>query len=124
MRFDIIVAVDSEFGIAKNGDLPWKDTPAGREDMNWFKERTSEPGTAVIMGRKTWESIPEKFRPLKGRINVVVSSQYPDTTIRTEDDEIVVRTGSFERALNWCENAKDACDIKKCMVIGGKSIYE
>lgn len=56
------------------GGLPWK-IPA---DLAYFKEltvRTSDPAkqNAVIMGRKTWESIPQKFRPLAGRLNIVLS---------------------------------------------------
>ena len=56
------------------GTLPWK-IPA---DMAYFKEltsRTADPAkqNAVIMGRKTWESIPPKFRPLAGRLNIVLS---------------------------------------------------
>ena len=59
--------------IGKNGDLPWH-LP---EDLAHFKSTTL--GQAVVMGRITWESIPEKFRPLPGRKNVVVSRQtnYP-----------------------------------------------
>jgi len=59
--------------IGKNGDLPWH-LP---EDLAHFKRTTL--GQAVVMGRITWESIPEKFRPLPGRKNVVVSRQagYP-----------------------------------------------
>ena len=59
--------------IGKNGDLPWH-LP---EDLAHFKRTTL--GQAVVMGRITWESIPEKFRPLPGRRNVVVSRQasYP-----------------------------------------------
>ena len=61
--------------IGKNGDLPWH-LP---EDLAHFKRTTL--GQAVVMGRITWESIPEKFRPLSGRKNVVVSRQadYPAT---------------------------------------------
>ena len=59
--------------IGKNGDLPWH-LP---EDLAHFKRTTL--GQAVVMGRITWESIPEKFRPLPGRRNVVVTRQasYP-----------------------------------------------
>lgn len=55
--------------IGVNGDLPWH-LP---EDLAHFKRTTL--GQPVIMGRITWESIPEKFRPLPGRTNVVVSRQ-------------------------------------------------
>ena len=59
--------------IGRQGDLPWH-LP---EDLAHFKRTTL--GQPVVMGRVTWESIPEKFRPLPGRSNVVVSRQsnYP-----------------------------------------------
>lgn len=61
--------------IGLKGDLPWH-LP---EDLAHFKRTTL--GQPVVMGRVTWESIPEKFRPLPGRSNVVVSRQsnYPAT---------------------------------------------
>ena len=55
--------------IGKQGQLPWH-LP---EDLAHFKRTTL--GQPVVMGRVTWESLPEKFRPLPGRINVVVSRQ-------------------------------------------------
>jgi dihydrofolate reductase len=53
--------------IGRDGDLPWH-LPS---DMKHFRELTT--GGTVVMGRKTWESIPEKFRPLPGRRNIVLS---------------------------------------------------
>lgn len=78
--FALIVACDERRGIGRNGTLPW-DLPG---DLKYFSEvtqRTEDPArqNAVIMGRKTWESIPEAHRPLKNRINIVISRQedYP-----------------------------------------------
>lgn len=70
---DIVVAADSDLGIARGGRIPWR-LPG---DLAHFKRitTTAAPGrqNAVVMGRKTWESLPERFRPLPGRINVVLS---------------------------------------------------
>ena len=72
--FSIIVAIDKNKGIGNKGQLPWH-LPA---DLTHFKNITtktsgSDKKNVVIMGRKTWESLPERFRPLPGRINVVLS---------------------------------------------------
>lgn len=67
MKVALIVAMDRMRGIGKNNDLMWR-LPA---DMNFFKETTS--GQIVVMGRKNYESIPEKFRPLPNRENVVLT---------------------------------------------------
>jgi dihydrofolate reductase len=69
MPLHLIYARSRNNVIGKNGDLPWH-LP---EDLAHFKRTTL--GQAVVMGRVTWESIPEKFRPLPGRRNVVVSRQ-------------------------------------------------
>ena len=63
----MIVAATSQNGIGCKGGLPWR-LP---REMRYFADATA--GSAVVMGRKTWEGIPLKFRPLKGRVNVVVS---------------------------------------------------
>ena len=73
--FQMVVAHEtSRRGIGLNGDMPWK-LP---KDMAYFKSLTSSvkvsgKQNAVVMGRTTWESIPAKFRPLKGRMNIVIS---------------------------------------------------
>ena len=69
----IVAAVARNGCIGKDGDLPWR-IP---EDMRRYRAITM--GKVVVMGRKTWESIPTKFRPLPGRTNVVVTRQtdYP-----------------------------------------------
>lgn len=66
-----ILAHDEKWGIGKAGDLPW---PKNQDDLNWFKESTAEG--IVVMGRKTWESLPRK--PLPNRINLVISSNWID----------------------------------------------
>ena len=65
-----IVAVDSNLGIGKDNKIPWKN----KEDMNLFKTLTI--GKTVVMGRNTWDSLPDRFRPLPNRFNVILSKTY------------------------------------------------
>ena len=67
--YNVIVAIDNDNGIGKNGTMPWR-VP---EDVAWFKKITT--GHTVIMGRKTWESIPKKFRPLPDCNNIVLDEE-------------------------------------------------
>lgn len=62
-----ILACDEKWGIGKAGTLPW---PRNSADLKWFKQTTT--GKAVVMGRKTWDSLPVK--PLPNRLNFVISS--------------------------------------------------
>ena len=77
MKINLIVAAcGKSLGIGLNGELPWRLT----SEMKYFAEtttKTKDPSkiNAVIMGRKTWESIPMKFRPLKNRYNIILSRQ-------------------------------------------------
>lgn len=71
---NIIAAVDANFGIGKNNSLPWH----LKEEYQHFQRQTTltkDPNrvNALVMGRRCWESIPQKFRPLKNRINIVLS---------------------------------------------------
>jgi dihydrofolate reductase len=101
----IVAAVARNGCIGKDGGLPWH-IP---DDLRHFRDVTM--GTVVVMGRKTWESIPERFRPLAGRTNVVVTRQasYPLPTG-------VERAASLEAAL--AAHAGDAV-----VVAGGGTLY-
>ncbi len=91
--------------IGKAGGLPWH-LP---EDMAFFKRATA--GGTVVMGRKTWDSIPPKFRPLPGRTNIVVTRQ---AGWRAEG---AIRAGSLAEALALAPTERDV------WVIGGADIY-
>jgi dihydrofolate reductase/thymidylate synthase len=113
--FSIIVAFDSQYGIGKNGQLPWS-LPS---DLKHFKEittTTSNPArkNAVIMGRKTWESLPPKFRPLPGRVNMVLS-RGEQASVPSE----VLSALSLEEALSKLSSP----DIENVFVIGGAQVY-
>ncbi len=100
----LIAAISENNCIGKSGTLPWY-IP---EDLKRFKKITT--GHTVLMGRKTWESIPEKFRPLPNRKNIVITR---NTTYPVPED--VQRYHSVEEALTH-----EKGDI---MIIGGAEIY-
>lgn len=108
MTISIIVAVAENNVIGKNNSLIWH-LPA---DMNYFKEKTK--GHCVITGRKNYESIPEKFRPLPNRTNIVITRQADYNASGT----IVV--SSIEEAI---EKAKQTGD-SEIFIIGGAEIYK
>lgn len=119
--FQVVVAATREMGIGKNGKLPWR-LPA---DMKFFKEltlRTLEPGkkNAVIMGRKTWESIPSEYRPLSGRLNVVLTRS-GSFDIATAENVLIC--GSMSSALELLASSPYSLSIEKVFVIGGGEIY-
>lgn len=99
----LIVAVSEDWGIGKDNELLWHIS----EDLKRFKSLTI--GKTVIMGKKTWESLPRK--PLQGRKNIVL------TDIPNETIEGAVTAYSIDDALSKCE--KD----EELFVIGGGSIY-
>ncbi len=76
MTFDVVVAADEAGGIGKGGELPWK-LPGDTAFFKHITSDTSDPAkrNAVVMGRKTWDTIPPRFRPLDRRLNVVVTRQ-------------------------------------------------
>lgn len=105
MKLNLILARARNGVIGKQNALPWH-LP---EDMAHFKRTTL--GCPVIMGRKTWDSLPVKFRPLPGRLNVVVTRQID---WRAEGAVVV----------NSLEGACAACPIEStAWVIGGAELY-
>ncbi|GAY66188.1 hypothetical protein CUMW_246730 [Citrus unshiu] len=118
--YQVVVAATRDMGIGKDGKLPWK-LPS---DLKFFKEITqitSDAGkrNAVIMGRKTWESIPLEHRPLPGRLNVVLtrSGSFDIATV-----ENVVICGSIGSALELLAASPYCLSIEKVFVIGGGQI--
>jgi dihydrofolate reductase/thymidylate synthase len=106
--------------IGKNGDLPWKSkTTLFKEDIRFFKKTTTETKdpnkvNAVIMGRKTWESIPIKNRPLLKRLNVILSKTLdPIPDVILEQD--------FVQAI---EHLKQNSKVESIFVIGGGTVYK
>ncbi len=99
--------------IGADGDLPWH-LP---EDLNHFKELTH--GHPVIMGRRTWGSFPEKYRPLPGRTNIVVSRRQSAADQMRQAGAVVVP--GFQEAL---EAAHEADGLDLIWVIGGATLFE
>lgn len=104
MNITLIAAVAKNGCIGKDGKLPWH-LP---EDMAHFKQLTM--GKTILMGRKTWESLPEKFRPLPNRKNIIVTRQ-AEYQLPTG----VERYGSVDEAL--------AAHSEAIIVIGGAELY-
>lgn len=102
-----IVCVDKNFGIGSCGQL----LESYPEDMTFFKKKTS--GNIVVMGRKTWDSLPKK--PLSNRLNIIITSKLIENT----DSIIFITMENFIKQLD--ELKKDSRDI---YIIGGASIYE
>ena len=83
----MIVAMDEDRCIGRGNRLPWKLS----SDMTRFKELTEGDGfNSVIMGRKTWDSLPDAFRPLPERVNIVMSR---DTDWQAEGAETALYIG-------------------------------
>lgn len=79
---------------------------------------------AVIMGRKTWDSIPPKFRPLKGRLNIVISRSHAEPPVADVNPETdAVKVGSLEQAIQYLQSSSTAAQTGKVFVIGGAQIY-
>ena len=148
----VATSLPPPLGIGFKGQLPW---PPIKSDMSFFRRVTTRlppsytPGNglpdkrvrnAVIMGRKTWESIPPKFRPLKDRINVVITRskssvphllggsqrQKSHGEVETSpgiDEHSVLLCPSLQEALQNLQSLHDEGRLGKMFIIGGAEIY-
>lgn len=107
MIISLIAALAKNRVIGKNNDLPWH-LP---DDMKYFMNTTK--AHHVIMGRKNYESIPEKFRPLPNRTNIVITRQ------KNFQAPNCIVLNSLEDAITFAKNAGE----QELFIIGGAEIY-
>ena len=110
--FNVILAVDINYGISKNGEIPWK----SKTDIQFFKnmtEKTSLPGkqNIVIMGRKTFESLPNNYLPNRTNYVITRNKHLKCDNISTFD--------SFNKATSTALDSNN-----NVWVIGGAEIYD
>ena len=115
-NFSVIAAACENFGIGVNNKLPWR----LKNEMNYFTRITSSTQdnskrNVVIMGKNTWLSIPDKYRPLEGRINFVVSR-----SIKDKPDKL---DGLFKDLQSALEAASSSDKVENIFIIGGEQVY-
>lgn len=115
-ELEVVVAADEAWGIGRRGDLPWR-IP---EDMKHFRRltqtvpRDSALRNLVLIGRRTWQSIPSRFRPLPGRHNLVLSRRGLELPVGVE------QAADFPTALAALAARRD---LHRIFVIGGGEVY-
>lgn len=108
----LIVCCDNELGIGKKNDLPWKN----KTEMKLFKNKTiGKENNCVIMGSNTYISIPERYRPLEKRKNIVISSKLK----QKEFNDIVVVNSHYE-VIDLLKNE----EYDEYWLIGGAYVYD
>lgn len=124
---EAILAIDIKNGLSKNGIIPWK----SKKDMQFFYQKTKN--NVVIMGKNTYFSIPEENRPLKNRLNIVLTrdpktpivraiTEKHDNILFTDDDTIHEYIMANREKYN--EQYPSLSSQFKIYIIGGKQIYD
>jgi dihydrofolate reductase len=103
MDIHLIWAQDENAGIGKDGLLPWHIS----EDLKNFKQITLN--SPIVMGRKTWDSLP--FKPLPNRRNIILSTNLHDSL-------------ETYQSIKECIKSLEKDNIEKVFIVGGRSIYE
>jgi dihydrofolate reductase/thymidylate synthase len=119
MIFNLVVCADSSYGIGKNKNIPWKLL----KDLKYFKDITTikkdnNKQNIVIMGNNTYNSIPDAYKPLKDRINIILSkSKKPTEDISSNP----IYFNDIIKLFLYLDSIKT--NINECFVIGGNQIY-
>lgn len=121
MKINLILAVDEKNWLWKNKTLAWNI----KSDLKYFKKITSETKdlaklNAVIMGRKTWESIPAKNKPLSNRINCIITKSIKNNDIWSKIDDFTLYFNSINHCLSELESKEN---LEKIFVIWWASLY-
>ena len=124
-KLEAILAYDLNNGISKNGAIPWK----SKTDLSFFYNTTK--GNVVIMGRTTFLSLPENCRPLKNRLNIVLTSNPElyanDDKYKNVDNLIFTSDPTFYQEIVKNKESKYMASLSpnfKIIIIGGKQVYE
>jgi dihydrofolate reductase len=115
VNIEAIVATDENYGLAKNGSIPWKN----REDMKFFKQKTI--GNIVVMGSKTLLSLPNQT-PLGNRFNIVLTNnkqEFLEKEKYSSCNNVIFY--NYEEFINYINNVETD---KTIYIIGGKQIYD
>ena len=123
---EAILATDINFGISKDGKIPWK----SKKDMSFFLNKTKN--NVVIMGKNTYFSLPEEFRPLKNRLNIVLTRNPYEYTNNIESEYGNIFFTNDEKINEFIESNREKTFESfpflsrnfKIFIIGGKQIYE
>ncbi len=121
MEINLIACIDNKYGIGKNNNMPWEYS----KDLDYFKYYTTHSvqnkKNIVIMGNNTFKSIPEQFRPLKHRLNIILSK----TVINNQEYNLNHNVLYFNDVLPLlCFLDKNKNEINKVWIIGGSHIYK
>jgi dihydrofolate reductase len=122
-NIEAIVAVDQNYGLAKNGQIPWK----SKTDMSFFKQKTIN--NVVVMGSKTLLSLP-KSAPLKDRLNIVLTNKQLNNTENIKDNLLYFNElellAFLQRPEKYIQDDKYKFLNKDytIFIIGGKQIYD
>jgi dihydrofolate reductase/thymidylate synthase len=123
---ETIYAIDSNNGLSKEGTIPWK----SKKDMLFFMNKTKN--NIVIMGKTTFFSLPNEHRPLKNRLNIVLTSNphlYEDNNVNEHSNLLFTNNNNIHQIIlqnrnKYCEMYKFLNNNYKIFFIGGKTIYE
>ncbi len=116
MSFNIIVAIDQKRGIGKSNDIPWHLSGDFKHFASITKRtQDSQKRNAVVMGSKTWESLPGAYKPLPGRLNVVLD--------REREYQVVEDVPVFTSLDGALADLVARGNIEQIFIIGGGQLY-